>query len=1108
MPAGRTKVKIGGTDLTTLVADLKSGPQETRERAAKHIAALTAAAASNDGTEDGAVSGATRALKAGSVAPLVALVASGTDGAQGHAASALANICASGHSLEVASAGAVAHLVTVLRQSSQQAAAAACAALSQLAEQPTHRASILKAGALAPLVRQLRMGLTEAKVSACLTLASLCAANTEVQGAVLAAGAVPVLIGMLHSGKAQMAASCALARLCGSRETQDAIAEAGGIPLLLSLLNGVNVQAQVHAAAAVAALARDNPETQLSIFKAGGIGPLLALLPTRSTQAQANGACALARLARYNRDNQEAIARQGGIQPLLNLLAPQLEGDVQAMASMALAEVCRGAAESQSTVSEYGGISSLVVLLKVADRNAAASSSGSSSSSSSSSSAGGSSSSDGEDGASGEDEVERGSSESVKSEAAGALWVLAEDRANRVSIASAGALPPLVQLLASGGSRAQLHAGNALASVAYENTENQAQLSSLLVHLLGTGSPEAKVKAASLLWRLVRENPSSHHNIAASGTASDLIALLKAGSDEAQAYALWSLSLSVNASNQDVVLEEGGEVSLVNMLQSRDSTFRTQAAAALARLAANNSSAQSAISNCGGIAPLIQIVDPSSSESMASRVSSAAALAELTHIPASRDAIIEARGIPPLVALLTIDGEGEDTGERHAAAALAHIAAGNSGTSASIAEAGAISPLVKLLTGGQGEVAQQEAAGALYSLADDAANRIAITDAGGIGPLVLLLGSSNTRAREHAEGALVRLSIENANRELIIKKLVSMLYDKGSGGEEQAAAALANLASDSADNRNSIVEAGGIEPLLALLELSASPRAKENAISAISQLAHNAKIQEAIAKAGGVPLLANALASTSSNGKEMVGANTLYSLSAFAINQLARGNRANQLALADAGSIPPLVAMLGSPSSEMQANAAGALSGLSHENPENQAAVARTGAIAPLCSLVREGAANVKEQSAAALWSLSSDNAPNKATVAKLGGIEPLVGLLVSGSTDASLEFSVGALGSLAARHADNCETIAKMLVARLSSRMAMTGAGSVSSTLGGDASPARAVLEPRSAARTTFCEVLTKRPWADAACACAGSRAALDFALLQRLPAKSAGNC
>ena len=41
----------------------------------------------------------------------------------------------------------------------------------------------------------------------------------------------------------------------------------------------------------------------------------------------------------------------------------------------------------------------------------------------------------------------------------------------------------------------------------------------------------------------------------------------------------------------------------------------------------------------------------------------------------------------------------------------------------------------------------------------------------------------------------------------------------------------------------------------------------------------------------------------------------------------------------------------------------------------------------------------------------------------------------------ASLDYSVGAL-VLAARHADNCEAIAKLLVAKLSSRMAMGGMG------------------------------------------------------------------
>ena len=82
----------------------------------------------------------------------------------------------------------------------------------------------------------------------------------------------------------------------------------------------------------------------------------------------------------------------------------------------------------------------------------------------------------------------------------------------------------------------------------------------------------------------------------------------------------------------------------------------------------------------------------------------------------------------------------------------------------------------------------------------------------------------------------MRLSIESANRVIISEKLVGMLRDTGKSAQEQAAAALANLASDSAENRNSIVDAGGIAPLLLLLEGS-SAKAKENSVSAISKVA-------------------------------------------------------------------------------------------------------------------------------------------------------------------------------------------------------------------------------------------------------------------------------
>ena len=138
--------------------------------------------------------------------------------------------------------------------------------------------------------------------------------------------------------------------------------------------------------------------------------------------------------------------------------------------------------------------------------------------------------------------------------------------------------------------------------------------------------------------------------------------------------------------------------------------------------------------------------------------------------------------------------------------------------------------------------------------------------------------------------------------------------------------------------------------------------------------------------------------------------------------------------MAEAGAIPPLVSMLGSPNPQMQANAAAALAamtGVTAGSPhhENQSAVARTGAIAPLCALVREGVEEVKEQSASALWALSDSNLANKATTSKLGGIEPLVALVVSAHNESALSNAQGALISLSAKHAENRGAIAKLLV-------------------------------------------------------------------------------
>ena len=419
-----------------------------------------------------------------------------------------------------------------------------------------------------------------------------------------------------------------------------------------------------------------------------------------------------------HRDNQEAIARMNGLQPLVMMLSASGTPEMQAMAALALAAICRDNPDNQGAVADLGAITQLVALIRT------------------------------------------GTPE-VKAEVAGALWSLADQQMpNKVAIASAGGVAPLIMLLATGGVRGQQLATRALLALGKENVANQAQVTSLLVALLGAGALEVMSAAATCLWQLVMENPSSQAQIARAGAAADLITLLKRGAAEAKDYALWSLSLSIDTSNQSIILAEGGVQPLITALRSASGVAREQASAALYRLASGCTAAQKDIANTGGIAPLIAIVDARSTprtaqddEGEGAREYAAAALAELALVADNRGQIVGMGGIAPLVQLLN---NGRDAGRQFAASALARLAHDSDNVAMAIAVAGATSPLVNLLGGSCGDKAQEEAAGALYALAANAANRLELTEAGGIGPLVQLLGTNNTRARNHAEGALVR----------------------------------------------------------------------------------------------------------------------------------------------------------------------------------------------------------------------------------------------------------------------------------------------------------------------------------------------------------------
>ena len=153
--------------------------------------------------------------------------------------------------------------------------------------------------------------------------------------------------------------------------------------------------------------------------------------------------------------------------------------------------------------------------------------------------------------------------DATKTEAARALRNLASGvpdpwRANRVAIANAGGIAPLVELLRDGSAEAKAQAAEALAVLMF-NVDNRALIAEaggipLLVELLRDGTVGAKWSAAFALGKLAYDNAEG------SGLAQELGTFVS------------------NEANQDLIAEAGAIPLLVQLLRD-DGNWEAQGAA-------------------------------------------------------------------------------------------------------------------------------------------------------------------------------------------------------------------------------------------------------------------------------------------------------------------------------------------------------------------------------------------------------------------------------------------------------------------------------------------------------------------------------------------------
>ncbi|KAH8049706.1 hypothetical protein JL722_11773 [Aureococcus anophagefferens] len=216
--------------------------------------------------------------------------------------------------------------------------------------------------------------------------------------------------------------------------------------------------------------------------------------------------------------------------------------------------------------------------------------------------------------------------------AAGALGDLARaDDANRVLIAEAGGIPPLVDLLRNGSPNAVA----ALCKLAYENAANKLAIAEAggipplvaiaeaggiapLVELLRDGNAWAKQNAAGALGNLACENAANKVAIAEAGGIAPLVELLRDGCADAKLWAAGALgNLACNDDNQVAIAEAGGIAPLVAIAEAggiaplvellRAPRGRQTVGGALRRLERNNEANAVAIAVAVGLEALVEL---------------------------------------------------------------------------------------------------------------------------------------------------------------------------------------------------------------------------------------------------------------------------------------------------------------------------------------------------------------------------------------------------------------------------------------------------------------------------------------------------------------------
>ena len=669
--------------------------------------------------------------------------------------------------------------------------------------------------------------------------------------------------------------------------------------LLVKLISKQQVACgAVNALSTASVFAEDGASNQVALANASAVPQLIIRLTGPDEAMQREAAHALLCMSSGNTVVQSLIARSAGVPALIDLVNKG-NIDAQKYAAHTLWHLANGE-QASGLISSSGGIRSLVSMLAIEDVE-------------------------------GQEIAVATISRISHASASLALSALNE-----------GAMGPLVRLLTHGSAAAQLQAALAIANISGVTTARDAIAESggilALVALLNGSQPIAAETAALAISNLSASSDEQHATF-----KTDLASVEDATT---------STNADKRAARRKMIVDANGISKLVQMLHASDKGTPSRRRTSVTDAVKVERSSDEPPS---GSTRMISTDETAEYEAAFEDAPAAPAAMD----PGARhDATHTYRGGVPREVIPSIGIA------CRAASTLSDLAEGDQTMQEAIVAAGGVRHLLQLLRDGN-PLAQEHATRAILQLCDSTSTQRIVVECGAIAELVALSKSGTVKAQELAAGvisALAKTSTAEPGQQPSahigaiveaggIVPLIGMLTTGNVSSKERAASALHHLSVD-VTNQAAITRAGGIPPLVALLEHDAC---SESAADCLAHLALDSpENQVQIAKR-----LVTLLAPSASAGAQQRAAEQLRVLSQSHDGAAAR--------VVNAGAIAPLIVLLGNGSQEAQGAAAGVLSSLAKSDDSNQLAIA-TG----LVGLLRlQDPKEIKEQTAALLVELA-----------------------------------------------------------------------------------------------------------------------------------------